>query len=128
MVQGIIDQLSEAYGKHSELTVNHGPVHDYLGMTVDYSQPGKVRIGMDQYVRDLIDNMPDNIIGLCRTPAADHLFRVSDHPKLLLKDEAEFFHSTVAKLLFISKRARPDIQTAVSFLCTRVTRPDDDDY
>ena len=60
VVQGIIDQLSEAYGKHSELTVNHGPVHDYLGMTVDYSQPGKVRIGMDQYVRDLIDDMPDD--------------------------------------------------------------------
>jgi hypothetical protein len=34
----------------------------------------------------------------------------------------------VAKLLFLSKRARPDIQLAVSFLCTRVKKPDMDDY
>ena len=33
-----------------------------------------------------------------------------------------------AKALFLAKRARPDIQTAVSFLCTRVKRPDEDDY
>jgi hypothetical protein len=31
-------------------------------------------------------------------------------------------------LLFLSKRARPDIQTAVAFLTTRVKSPDEDDY
>ena len=34
----------------------------------------------------------------------------------------------MAKLLFLCKRARPDIQTAVSFLCKRVKAPDNDDY
>jgi hypothetical protein len=34
----------------------------------------------------------------------------------------------VAKLLFLSKRARPDIQQAVAFLTTRVLSPDNDDY
>jgi hypothetical protein len=38
------------------------------------------------------------------------------------------FHHNVTKLLFLSKRARPDIQTAVAFLCTRVREPDTDDY
>ena len=38
------------------------------------------------------------------------------------------FHHNVAKLLFLCKRARPDIQTAVAFLCTRVKAPDTDDY
>jgi hypothetical protein len=33
-----------------------------------------------------------------------------------------------AQLLFLSKRARPDIQTAVAFLCTRVKSPDEDDW
>ena len=33
-----------------------------------------------------------------------------------------------AQLLYLSKRARPDLQTAVSFLTTRVQRPDVDDY
>jgi hypothetical protein len=34
--------------------------------------------------------------------------------------ERKWFHSTTAKLLYLAKRARPDILTAVIFLCTRV--------
>ena len=30
--------------------------------------------------------------------------------------------------MFAAKRARPDLQTAVAFLCTRVASPDKDDY
>lgn len=38
------------------------------------------------------------------------------------------FHHTVAQLLFMSARARRDIQTAVAFLTTRVKSPDEDDW
>jgi hypothetical protein len=38
------------------------------------------------------------------------------------------FHTYVAKTLFLCKRARPDLQTAVAFLCTRVKACDEDDY
>jgi hypothetical protein len=34
----------------------------------------------------------------------------------------------VAKLLFLCKRARPDLQTTVAFLTTRVKAPDHDDW
>ena len=34
----------------------------------------------------------------------------------------------MAQLLYLSKRARPDIQIAVPFLCTRVREPNTDDY
>jgi len=34
----------------------------------------------------------------------------------------------VAKLLYLCRRTRQDIQTAVAFLCTRVQNPDEDDY
>jgi hypothetical protein len=47
---------------------------------------------------------------------------------LLEKDESELFHHIIAKLLFLCKRACPDIQTAVAFLCTQVKAPDTDDY
>jgi hypothetical protein len=32
------------------------------------------------------------------------------------------------QLLYLSQRARPDIRTAVSFLCGRLQQPDEDDY
>eukprot|EP00978_Attheya_sp_CCMP212_P041395 scaffold236983_cov49-Attheya_sp.AAC.1 len=47
---------------------------------------------------------------------------------MLDEDNATLFHHNMAKLLFLCKRARPDTQTAVSFLCTRVKGPDQDDY
>jgi len=40
----------------------------------------------------------------------------------------EKFHSVVAKLLYIAKRVRPDILTAVSFLSTRIQSPSDEDW
>jgi len=67
--------------------------------------------------------------GVASTPAAMHLFDVNDvNPILLSKDSSDMFHTNVAKLLFLCKRARPDIQMAVAFLCTRVKSLNQDDY
>jgi len=38
------------------------------------------------------------------------------------------FHSDVAKLLYVAKRTRLEILTAVSFLCSRVSQPGTDDH
>ena len=38
------------------------------------------------------------------------------------------FHSTFARLLYIGKRARPDIQLPVGFLGTRVVCPTEEDW
>jgi hypothetical protein len=77
-------------------------------MTIDYSTPGKVHIHM--------------------TPAASHLFIVNEQAQQLSEASAELFHRNTEKLLFLCKRARPDVQTPVAFLCTRVKSPDVDDY
>jgi len=51
-----------------------------------------------------------------------------DNGVKLTWEKARLFHSTVAKLLFVAKRARPDILLTVSFLTTRVKCPDQDDW
>ena len=56
------------------------------------------------------------------------MFQIDDNAEQLKKRQSEIFHSTVAKLLFISKRARPDIEQTVAFLCTRVTKSDVHDW
>ena len=48
--------------------------------------------------------------------------------KKLPEQIADTFHSIMASLLFILRRCRLDIQTAVTFLCTRVSDPDEDDW
>jgi hypothetical protein len=47
---------------------------------------------------------------------------------MLDEETATMFHHNKAKLLFLCKCARPDIQTAIALLCTRVKGPGNDDY
>ena len=104
-------------------------------MVLDYSAPGKVKFSLTDYIKMMLDNLPDEMNGEAATPAAAHLFETNGTGSTLLDDEeqADMFHDNVAKLLFLCKqrRTRPNIQTAVAFLCTQahhVKGPDTDDY
>lgn len=83
---------------------------------------------MMDYAYKMIAEMPEDMNGSAATPASNDLFAVNDESPKLNEDKAQFFHMMVAKALFLCKRARPDLQTAVSFLCTRVQCSDEDDY
>ena len=54
------------------------------------------------------------------TPAAETLFDVSSDVEKASSSEAAYFHTYVAKILYLAKRVRPECLTAVSFLTTRV--------
>ena len=134
MVTDVITQLQGTFGKEAPLTITCGKVHDYLGMVLDYSAPGKVKFSMTDYNKMMLANLPDEMSGEASTPAAAHLFETNGTGSTLLDEEqADMFHDNVAKLLFLCKqrRTRPNIQTAVAFLCTQahhVKGPDTDDY
>jgi hypothetical protein len=128
VLEDLIRLLNKKYGKLDLLAVTRGDIHDYLGMTLDYSVPGAVSIRMDDYVRDFLDEAPTDMDGVAAMPAADHLLTVSEDPDYLDDVTSELFHHLMAKLLFLCKRARPDVQTAVAFLTTQVKRLDKDDY
>ena len=77
----------------------------------------------------VLAGVPDDMRGTARTPAAAHLFAVNEaNPILLDEIAAKMFHRVVMQLQYLNQRARPDLRTAISFLCKRVTRPDEDDY
>jgi hypothetical protein len=128
VVKDVIGKLKKVFGSEAPLTEWIGKVHDYLGMRIDYSAPGKVSISQRDYIEEILGELPKDMAGLATSPAAAHLFEVSSAPDLLPVEAAEMFHCNVAKLLFVSQRSRPDIQTAVAFLSTRVKAPDRDDY
>jgi hypothetical protein len=60
------------------------------------------------------------------SPAASHLFDINTEAEPLNAKAAETFHQITAKFLFLSKRARPDLQTAIAFLATWVKKSDVD--
>ena len=47
---------------------------------------------------------------------------------MLPEEQARQFHCTVAQLLFLLRRARPDIKPLVPFLTIRVKEPNEDDW
>jgi hypothetical protein len=103
-------------------------IHDYLGITIDYREKGKVKFTMYDYLEDILDEMPEDMNGTAPTPASDNLFDTDDNSPQLSEKESDFFHRTTARLLFAANRARPDLQVAVAYLCTCVKSPSQSDY
>ena len=129
VVEAVVAAMNHRFGKEKPLTVTRGKVHDYLGMNIDFSVDGSVSFDMPKYVNNLIDECPPDLRnGPCNSPAANHLFQVNDKAGKLNEEQTEQFHHLVAKLLYLAKRTRPDLQTAIAFLTTRVQSPDEDDY
>ena len=120
--------LVNIYGP--KLSMHLGNKHEYLGMDLEFMNNGSLEVSMFKYLDSIIDEFPEFITGKAATPAADHLFSVrdTDEAKCLPAEKAIPFHHTTAQLLFLSSRARRDIQTAVSFLTVRVKKPDKYDW
>jgi hypothetical protein len=123
----VINEIEKIY---PGLSKQRGRVINYIGMTFDYRKNGQVKITMKKFIGDLLDDNCADIVGVAETPATNDLFTVRDISlsPLLLRGESERFHSITASLLYLSKRVRPDILTAVSFLTRRVMNPQKDDW
>ena len=50
--------LQDNYGAHGEVVIHRGTRHDYLGMELDYSVKGKVKINMTKYIENMIEDFP----------------------------------------------------------------------
>ena len=101
----VITNLNKKYRKITPPIVTQGTVHEYLGMTLDYSLPGKVTIRMDDYVKESLAEAPAVMDGVKLIPVADHLFEVNDDAECLDSKRGKLFHHLMVKLLFLCKRA-----------------------
>jgi hypothetical protein len=77
---------------------------------------------MKDYLTEAIDESGMSIRKSAATPATKDLFDISPASPLLSPTARDVFHSVVAKLLYVSLRARMDILLATSFLATRVSK------
>jgi hypothetical protein len=121
--------LNFEFGEHGKVTTKRGLLHDYLGMTLDYTEKGAIIIDMKKYVSEMLTSFPIQFTEkqIALTPSNDKIFN-QDIGKALGDDRKEIFHTTVAKGLFLAKRGRPDIQGTIAMLCTRVKAPNEGDW
>jgi len=124
-VTWVIDKIEEKFGK---MVVSRGKSHEFLGMKLDFLEDKTVTVGMKEHIKGAIADFPEDIIRNAATPAAKYLFETSDTDEKLSPELADKFHRIVAKLLYVTQRARVDILLAIAFLCTRVADPDVQDW
>ena len=112
------------------MTVHRGKIHEYLGMSLDFTTAGQVKVTMFDYIKEMVDDFTkiNPTTKTAPNPAASRLFKVNEEAEILDEKRAQNFHTYVAKELFATNRARPDIHTAVALLATRVMTPDEDDW
>jgi hypothetical protein len=114
----------------TKLSMHTGQKHKYLGMDMEFSKDGMLEVLMSTYLKNVIEQFPEEISGRASSPAAEHLFAVRDKSKarVLEEERALAFHHMVAQLLFMCMRAWRDIQKAVAFLTIRGKSPDEDNW
>ena len=127
VVSWIINQIENIFGK---MTVKRGAQHTFIGMDFELTKDKKVKITMKEYIKECIEAFGEEIKGSAKTPAKHNLFEHSQKEASTPLDDgkAEKFHHIVAKLLYVSKRARLDIDLPITYLCSKVMKPDHGDW
>ena len=97
-------------------------------MDIEFCKNNKVAISMFKHINEALEMVSGGVKGTTTTPAKKNLFDVDCESQILDEDWGDIFHSVVAKLLWIAKRGRPDLELSISFLCTRVATPNIDDW
>ena len=116
---------SDGIGK---VKATRGLQHEYLGMNLDYTVPGTLKIDMTKYVKGMIDDFPFKLTGVSECPWNENLFKVDPNANVLNNERAAIFHTFVMKGMFLCKRGRQDIQPGIAFLTTRVSKPTENDW
>ncbi len=83
-------------------------------------------VDMRQYLNKVLaehDNL-QVVVG----PGMKESFMVDFSLRALDDEQRKRFHTSVGKLLYLSKWARPDIISIMVFLCTRVKAPTEEDW
>ncbi len=123
-----------------QMKVHRGKTHKHLGMSLVFSHKGQCRVTMHDYIDGKLQeynlaikdhNDGYQIVGKRRSKmrAAPHnLFVVNEDCEKLSNEAAAAFHTIVAKVLYVTKRTRPDISLAITFLTKQVRSLDIEDW
>lgn len=123
----VIDEvMSKIEAKLRKMSKTRGEKHGFLDININFNGK-KVHISMKKHMLKAMEAYGENITRNASTPAKPCLFNIRESPKLP-EAKADMFYSVTALLLFVSRRCRLDIQTAVGYLTTRVANPNEDNW
>ena len=89
-----------------KMKVSRGKVHKHLGMTLDCSVPGQVKVGMCDCIEEILTafvKAEPKAAGTKSGAAPDDPFKANEDCEKLQTNEAVEFHNLVAKTLHAAK-------------------------
>ena len=99
VVSDVIKRIESKFGKMSQ---TRGKDHDFLGMSMNYTDDKKVKIGMKKHILKAMDTFKDDITRNASTPATSYLFKVREESPKLDEERADNFHSVVANEVLLN--------------------------
>lgn len=102
------------------MVVTRGKVHNFVGMDVTFKKNSTVEVMMKDCIIECFEDFSEEIDKAANTPAKHYMFKSTESIPFSV-EKIEIFHHIVAKLVYIPKRARVNIDLAVSYLCTLVS-------
>jgi hypothetical protein len=144
VVDDTIDWMRKEYKKifvdsSGKMKIARGKVHTYLGMQLNFTTIGVVKVSMIEYIDKVVKAWDDackefdegyTVVKYCTCipmAALDDLVKVNEDSVKLSPVTAKAFHNITAKALYAAKRSRLDIALDVAFLTSRVREPDVND-
>ena len=84
---------NKMYGTLKPVVLHRGDVHEFLGMTLDYSTKGECHVLQTHHVDDIVRTWPEEMDNYSKvlTPAATDLLK-GGTGELLSRDKREMFH------------------------------------
>ena len=91
-------------------------------MGIEFLADVKLSLFMKYYIEESIDLFGDQLSTKVSSLIKKGLQHIDESSTRIENKYTDIFHYIVAKLLWLEKGGRPDIDPTISFLCTRVTK------
>ena len=72
------------------VTATRGKIHDYLGMTFDFSMPGEVKVSIYDYIGKVLEAFSEDLLKLCQVQ------QQSTYSKCIMKTSGRYFRRSRA--------------------------------
>ena len=102
----MVSDIEEKFGK---TRVTRRNKHMFLGMNATFNKNSMVTIMMNKYLQEAIEDFGEDTVSVKISTAKNDIFAVDENSERLEKLKSDKLHIITAKLLYVSNRARLDI-------------------
>ena len=124
--EGDCSRLLEVLNMDFE-TKDLGDVKHFLGMQIEREEDGSFLINQSHKIQEVIETFGLNDAKPVNSPMETNYLKELNNSINPLQNDSQF-RRAMGKLLYIATVARPDIATAVGFLCRKVSQPTQMDW